>query len=1197
MATRLAIAATDASKAEGDTGSTLFTFTITRSGNIGVASSVTYTVTGSGANAATAADFTGAALPTGTVSFAAGEASKLVTINVAGDTTAEANEGFTVTLSAPSAGTTIATAAATGTIVNDDVSSLAIAATDASKAEGDTGSTPFTFTVTRTGNTSGASSVTYTVTGSGANAATAADFTGAALPTGTVSFAAGETSKLVTINVAGDTTAEANEGFTVTLSAPSAGTTITTAAATGTIVNDDASSSLAIAATDASKAEGNTGSTPFTFTVTRSGDTSGASSVTYTVTGSGANAATAADFTGAALPTGTVSFAAGETSKLVTINVAGDTTAEANEGFTVTLSAPSAGTTITTAAATGTIVNDDASSSLAIAATDASKAEGNTGSTPFTFTVTRSGDTTGASSATYTVTGSGANAATAADFTGAALPTGTVSFAAGETSKLVTINVAGDTTAEANEGFTVTLSAPSAGTTITTAAATGTIVNDDASSSLAIAATDASKAEGNTGSTPFTFTVTRSGDTTGASSATYTVTGSGANAAAAADFTGAALPTGTVSFAAGETSKLVTINVAGDTTAEANEGFTVTLSAPSAGTTITTAAATGTIVNDDASSSLAIAATDASKAEGNTGSTPFTFTVTRSGDTTGASSATYTVTGSGANAATAADFTGAALPTGTVSFAAGETSKLVTINVAGDTTAEANEGFTVTLSAPSAGTTITTAAATGTIVNDDASSSLAIAATDASKAEGNTGSTPFTFTVTRSGDTTGASSATYTVTGSGANAADAADFTGAALPTGTVSFAAGETSKLVTINVAGDTTAEANEGFTVTLSAPSAGTTITTAAATGTIVNDDAPLETLVTAINVGGQQFTAANGITYLADPGPTTGTTNTFATVADIVGTTDDPLYNTERWTSGGSYTYEIPVANGTYRVELNFAEIYSGITGAGQRVFDMSLENQPLSSLQNIDIYGQVGANAPFVIDQLVTVTDGSLSIQVGPGSNSPGNVQNAKLNAFSVFSVGGASASPSLAIAATDASKAEGNTGSTPFTFTVTRSGDTSGASSATYTVTGSGANAADAADFTGAALPTGTVSFAAGETSKLVTINVAGDTTAEANEGFTVTLSAPSAGTTITTAAATGTIVNDDTSASSFSSQEVIGGISQPNLVAVRSRWSPLCQSARRHYPSLYNHAADPRDVGRDAERDHRSHPRHPEPQR
>ena len=411
-------------------------------------------------------------------------------------------------------------------------------------------------------------------------------------------------------------------------------------------------------------------------------------------------------------------------------------------------------------------------------------------------------------------------------------------------------------------------------------------------------------------------------------------------------------------------------------------------------------------------------------------------------------------------------------------------------------------------------------------------SGLAIAATDASKAEGNTGSTPFTFTVTRSGNTTGLSSVTYTVAGSGANPANATDFIGGALTTGTVSFAAGETSKLITVNVAGDTTAEANEGFTVTLSAPSAGTTIATAAATGTIVNDDgAPVETLVTAINVGGQQFTAANGITYLADPGPTQGAaaSNTFSTSADIVSTNDDPLYNTERWTPGGSYTYEIPVANGTYWVELNFAEIFGGITGAGQRVFDMSLENQPLSPLQNIDIYGQVGANAPLVIDQLITVTDGSLSIQVGPGSDSPGNVQNAKLNAFSVFNEGGASTSTSasLAIAATGASKAEGDTGSTPFTFTVTRSGNTTGLSSATYTVAGSGANPANATDFSGGALPTGTVSFAAGETSKLVTINVAGDTTAEANEGFTVTLSAPSAGTTIATAAATGTIVNDD----------------------------------------------------------------------
>src|SRR4029077_2010144 len=130
-----------------------------------------------------------------------------------------------------------------------------------------------------------------------------------------------------------------------------------------------------------------------------------------------------------------------------------------------------------------------------------------------------------------------------------------------------------------------------------------------------------------------------------------------------------------------------------------------------------------------------------------------------------------------------------------------------------------------------------------------------------------------------SGNTTGASSATYNVSGTGTNSANPADLTGAALPTGTVTLAAGETSKLVTINVAGDTTVEANEGFTVTLSAPSAGTTIATAAATGVILDDDsASAGTLVTAINVGGAQFTAANGITYLADPGPTSGASQLF-------------------------------------------------------------------------------------------------------------------------------------------------------------------------------------------------------------------------------------------------------------------------------------------------------------------------------
>ncbi|MDM0034202.1 malectin domain-containing carbohydrate-binding protein, partial [Variovorax sp. J22P271] len=173
------------------------------------------------------------------------------------------------------------------------------------------------------------------------------------------------------------------------------------------------------------------------------------------------------------------------------------------------------------------------------------------------------------------------------------------------------------------------------------------------------------------------------------------------------------------------------------------------------------------------------------------------------------------------------------------------------------------------------------------------------------------------------------------------------------------------------------------------------------------LITSTGPTAQLITAVNVGGGQVTTSSGVVFQADAGPTTGgaASQVFSTAAGIAGTTDDALYQNERWTPGGSYTYEVPVGNGTYQVDLLLAEIYGGITGPGQRVFDMSVEGQAVAALQNIDIYAQVGANAAYTLSQQVTVNDGSLSIQVGPGSSSPGNVENAKLNAFAVYSTSG------------------------------------------------------------------------------------------------------------------------------------------------------------------------------------------------
>jgi subtilisin family serine protease/formylglycine-generating enzyme required for sulfatase activity len=119
---------------------------------------------------------------------------------------------------------------------------LSIAAVSAVKLEGDAGTNPatsFIFRVTRSEHTSGTTSVNYAVTGSGSNPASASDFFGNALPSGSVSFNPSEVMKDITIQVIGDTTFELDEGFTVTLSGASGPAVIVTPAANGIIQNDD----------------------------------------------------------------------------------------------------------------------------------------------------------------------------------------------------------------------------------------------------------------------------------------------------------------------------------------------------------------------------------------------------------------------------------------------------------------------------------------------------------------------------------------------------------------------------------------------------------------------------------------------------------------------------------------------------------------------------------------------------------------------------------------------------------------------------------------------------------------------------------------------------------------------------------------------------------------------------------------------
>ncbi|MEY4590810.1 MAG: hypothetical protein RL497_2886 [Pseudomonadota bacterium] len=128
-------------------------------------------------------------------------------------------------------------------------------------------------------------------------------------------------------------------------------------------------------------------------------------------------------------------------------------------------------------------------------------------------------------------------------------------------------------------------------------------------------------------------------------------------------------------------------------------------------------------------------------------------------------------------------------------------------------------------------------------------------------------------------------------------------------------------------------------------------------------------------AINVGGPAYTAANGVTYIADRYFTGGTTENWRRwgVTDVAGTSDDAIFLDERW---GNFQYSIPdMPNGVYEVTLQFNELNWHDTG--DRKISTVIEG--VQVLKDFDIYARVGnavaLSLPF---DNIQVRDGVLNI---------------------------------------------------------------------------------------------------------------------------------------------------------------------------------------------------------------------------
>jgi hypothetical protein len=282
------------------------------------------------------------------------------------------------------------------------------------------------------------------------------------IPTsGSVTIPAGETSATFNVPVVSDRLPEPTESFLVWVHASG-----TRYLAYGVILDDDNAPRISVG--DATVTEGNTGTRTATFTVSLSAAGSEPITVAYAT---GNDTATAgSDYQAAS---GTLTFAPGATSKTVTVLVKGDRLAESNETFVINLSNPT-NATIDDGQGVGTIADDEPRISIS----DVTKKEGKKNqTTQFTFTVTLSAAYDQPVTMSYR-TANGTAKTSDGDYLA---KTGTLTFAPGQTTKTITIEVKGDSKREAHETFYLDLANNSSNSHFTRSRGLGTILNDDSS--------------------------------------------------------------------------------------------------------------------------------------------------------------------------------------------------------------------------------------------------------------------------------------------------------------------------------------------------------------------------------------------------------------------------------------------------------------------------------------------------------------------------------------------------------------------------------------------------------------------------------------------------------------------------------------------------------------------------------------------
>ncbi len=163
--------------------------------------------------------------------------------------------------------------------------------------------------------------------------------------------------------------------------------------------------------------------------------------------------------------------------------------------------------------------------------------------------------------------------------------------------------------------------------------------------------------------------------------------------------------------------------------------------------------------------------------------------------------------------------------------------------------------------------------------------------------------------------------------------------------------------------------------------------------------------------VNAGGSEIAATDGdIAWSADTvsnnspflsNPGSNSTASFPVVgpgASVPETVPDAIFDTERWdNSGGSemqWAFDV-AEEGLYEVRLYMGNGFDGTSEPGERIFDVAIEGSVPADLDDIDLSEQFGHEIGGVINNTVTVTDGTINIEFVHGA-----VENPMVNGIEI-----------------------------------------------------------------------------------------------------------------------------------------------------------------------------------------------------